>query len=302
MEQSRIYTEWFYNNKLEELREKFSEEMKNALSLNDLGTFRTQITVQLGIEIEILDERVYSLAEYQIYERVARYDNYHGPIQVQWTLGQSNIIYGFFIRPVPTEAPSDYLEYQTKVNLRLPFDDLWTVVWGGRSIEDNYHAAYSDQRFAYDLLIINNGLSHSGDGSNNEDYYCFGKQLFAPGDGVVVASIDTVHDNSPGEMNPIQALGNYVIIDHGNDEYSFMVKLKKESIVVEVDDSLKAGQFIGLTGNSGNSSEPHLHYHLQNTAIFIQGEGLPAQFQNYIADGIEVSRGEPIRGQKVRNK
>ena len=90
----------------------------------------------------------------------------------EWALGQSSIIYGFFIRPIPSEAPSDFLDYQTKTNLRLPFNDLWDVVWGGRSIQDNYHAAYSDQRFASDFLIIKNGFTHIGDGATNEDYYC----------------------------------------------------------------------------------------------------------------------------------
>jgi murein DD-endopeptidase MepM/ murein hydrolase activator NlpD len=69
-------------------------------------------------------------------------------------------------------------------------------------------------------------------------------------------------------LNKKQPKGNYVIIDHGNGEYSFLAHLKKGSMVVAVGDSLKSGQFIGLCGNSGNSSEPHLHYHLQNKPIF----------------------------------
>lgn len=65
---------------------------------------------------------------------------------------------------------------------------------------------------------------------------------------------------------------------------------------------MKAGQTLGLCGNSGNSSEPHLHYHLQNTGIFFDGDGLPAQFLNYVADGKAVERGEPRKGQQVRPK
>ena len=51
--------------------------------------------------------------------------------------------------------------------------------------------------------------------------------------------------------------------------------------------------------NSGRSSEPHLHYHLQNSAQFGAGAGLPAQFLDYTADGERVARGEPIRGQTI---
>jgi len=62
---------------------------------------------------------------------------------------------------------------------------------------------------------------------------------------------------------------------------------------------VKQGQIIGRCGNSGNTSEPHLHYHLQNSPKFGQSEGLPAQFVNYVADGERVERGEPVQGQRI---
>ena len=62
-----------------------------------------------------------------------------------------------------------------------------------------------------------------------------------------------------------------------------------------------AGDVIGECGNSGRSSEPHLHYHMQNTPDIMNGEGLPAQFQNYYANDEVVRRGEPVRGERVRN-
>jgi murein DD-endopeptidase MepM/ murein hydrolase activator NlpD len=57
---------------------------------------------------------------------------------------------------------------------------------------------------------------------------------------------------------------------------------------------------IGRCGNSGNSTEAHLHYHLQNTAAFGAGEGLPAPFNSYFAYARAVERGEPTRGQHIR--
>jgi murein DD-endopeptidase MepM/ murein hydrolase activator NlpD len=148
--------------------------------------------------------------------------------------------------------------------------------------------------------MMRGGKSHKGNGKNNEHYYCFGKRVLAPGAGVVVALANGVEDNVPGEMNPRQAMGNYVIIDHGNGEYSFLAHFKKGSVAVAQDQRVELREFLGLCGNSGNSSEPHIHYHLQTTAWFQQGKGLPAQFQDYVADGKPVKRGEPVKGQAVR--
>jgi murein DD-endopeptidase MepM/ murein hydrolase activator NlpD len=100
-------------------------------------------------------------------------------------------------------------------------------------------------------------------------------------------------------MNPDQPLGNYVVIDHQNGEYSFLAHLKQGSVAVQVGVRVEPGDLLGLCGNSGNSSEPHLHYHLQNAPGFPGGQGLPAQFQSYTADGVMVERGEPVRGQVV---
>jgi murein DD-endopeptidase MepM/ murein hydrolase activator NlpD len=60
------------------------------------------------------------------------------------------------------------------------------------------------------------------------------------------------------------------------------------------------GQRLGECGNSGNSSEPHLHYQLQDGPEMGPSAGLPAQFTDYLADGQPVARGEPVRGQAIR--
>ena len=107
-------------------------------------------------------------------------------------------------------------------------------------------------------------------------------------------------DNIPGEMNPHKPLGNYVVIDHNNGEFSFLVHFKKNSILVAVGDTVTQGQTLGQCGNSGNTSEPHIHYHLQTTGEYGKGEGLPAQFINYNKNGTAVERGELEQGQLIR--
>jgi murein DD-endopeptidase MepM/ murein hydrolase activator NlpD len=157
-----------------------------------------------------------------------------------------------------------------------------------------------DQRFAYDLLVVKDGATHAGDGTKNEQFYAYNQPIVAPGAGQVVTVVDGVPDNVPGTMNPAKAAGNHVVIAHGNGEFSLLAHLKPGTIKVKVGQAVQAGQPVGLCGNSGNSSEAHLHYHLQNSAGFGQGEGLPAQFLNYKADGKAVERGEPTQGQVVQ--
>jgi len=202
---------------------------------------------------------------------------------------------------LPEAYPSDYLNYETQTALELPFNDEWFVFWGGRSVSENYHAAFREQRFALDIVQRINGSSHSGNGSQNEDYYCFGKRLNAPGDGKIITVINDVYDNAPGQFNADTPTGNLVIIDHENGEFSLLAHFKEGSIIVSVGDIVVKGQELGKAGNSGNSSEPHLHYHLQTTGDPFNGNGLPAQFQNYYANKVFVNRGEPVQNEYVIN-
>src|SRR4030042_3143803 len=101
-------------------------------------------------------------------------------------------------------------------------------------------------------------------------------------------------------MNPYSALGNAVFIQHSENEVSVLAHLKFDSVMVKVGDKVEAGQKIGLCGNSGNSSEPHLHYHLQNTPIIQDGTGIKCYFQkvNVIDEGSkkEKMNYSPIKG------
>ena len=80
-------------------------------------------------------------------------------------------------------------------------------------------------------------------------------------------------------MNPYSALGNAVLIRHGQYEVSVLAHLKFGSTRVKAGDKVKMGKVIGLCGNSGNSSEPHLHYHIQNTPIIQDGTGIKCRFE-----------------------
>lgn len=302
-QQGRDLTALFYKGSDDAVWARFSDRMKQAIgTMENLRGVRAQVEQQAGVEQAVLDERLEAVNGLQVYVRITRFSKAPGPVMVQWALGPTGVVEGFFIRPVPKEAPTERLDYVTKTPLRLPFAGPWYVFWGGRTLAQNYHTISVDQRFAYDMVVVRDGSHHLGDGKRNEDYYCFGQKVTAPSAGTAMSVENGIDDNVPGVMNARQPMGNHVIIDHANGEFSFFAHFKKGSVTVKEGDALKAGDLLGLTGNSGNSSEPHVHCHLQDTATFGKGRGLPAFFMDYTADGKAVSRGEPVKGQIIEAK
>jgi murein DD-endopeptidase MepM/ murein hydrolase activator NlpD len=73
-------------------------------------------------------------------------------------------------------------------------------------------------------------------------------------------------------------LGNHVIVDHGNGEYSLFAHLKQGSVTVKPGQRVRAGDALGGVGMSGDAFLVHLHYQLQSGPAF--EEGLPAYFRD----------------------
>lgn len=260
-----------------------------------------RIRARLGEEREVLDEVVYDRLGPADYYRISRFSDLDAlTVTVRWVWSADGTVIGGRINPTPQPAHSDYREYRTKARLSLPFRGRWYVAWGGREPHQNQHVTARDQRFAYDFLIVRDGTTHRGAGRRNRDYFCFGEPVLALAPGRVVGVVDSLPDNQPGETDRSAPAGNHVVIDHGGGEYSFLAHLRRGSVAVSPGREVRRGQRIGACGNSGHSSEPHLHYHLQVGAEFGQGAGLPAQFVGHRADGEPVERGEPVRGQFVR--
>jgi murein DD-endopeptidase MepM/ murein hydrolase activator NlpD len=298
----RTYTQWLYEGKTDTLWALLTPGMRGIIpSAEQLAAFRVRTATQLGAETEVVSETAVEENGVTRYTRLARFANVPMRVQVSWSTDAAGRIAGMLVRPQMNEAaPSRFLDYTTRTPLRLPFDGDWFVGWGGRTVAQNYHAALNDQRFAYDLLVRRDGKTHDGDGTALEQYYCWGRPILAPGAGTVATAVDGLPDQRIGERDPANAAGNHVVLDHGNGEFSLLAHLRRGTVAVKQGDRIEAGAKLGECGNSGNTSEPHLHYHLQNTATFGRGDGLPAQFQAYVADGQPVERGEPLRGQTIR--
>ncbi len=168
----------------------------------------------------------------------------------------------------------------------------------------SHHRWASIQEFALDLVRLGDGTStHEGDGSRLEQYYAFGAPVHAIGDGVVVAASGTMTESSdnlrqPGESDEAyskrsmaaqqklladgfnRVLGNYVVIEHPHGEYSHYLHLRKGSVEVAMGDKVRRGQEIGALGHSGNSTEPHLHFHLTDGPDRLYSRSIPIEFAN----------------------
>lgn len=209
-------------------------------------------------------------------------------------------INGLFVKPYIEENTPAMERNITK--LMLPFHGEWTVVWGGDTKEQNYHIQSKAQKNAFDFIITDNtGKSYKSNGQTNEDYYAFGKELFAPCNGEIMLVVDGVKDNKPGEFNPIYVPGNTVILKTAANEYLFFAHFKQHSIKVKQGDKVKQGQVLGLCGNSGNSSEAHLHYHIQHIEDMNKATGIKCYFDKIYVNGELKTDYSPLRTEKVKN-
>jgi Peptidase family M23 len=171
--------------------------------------------------------------------------------------------------------------YESETRFSLPFSDQWTAINGGPTKETSHSWGVLTQRYAYDFVVIEDGTSHAGEGTRLDEYYCFDEPILAPADGEVIAASDG-HRDSPylgGWVDPFQRdlRGNYVTIRHTDEEYSVLAHLKKGSVAVRERERVERGQSVGRCGNSGNSTEPHLHFHVQDRPEFFLGAGLPVE-------------------------
>jgi murein DD-endopeptidase MepM/ murein hydrolase activator NlpD len=189
-------------------------------------------------------------------------------------------------------------------SFQLPFEGQWLVFWGGDTRELNRHHDSPQERFAFDFLVVDEaGRSFQNDGKDNEDYYAFGQPVLAPADGVVTDVITGVRDNTPGSMNPSFAAGNTVILRHREHEVSVLCHFQQGGIQVKRGERVKQGQVLGFCGNSGMSSEPHIHFHVQNTPITQDATGLRCTFEKIAVtrngEGESRMNYSPVKGDIV---
>lgn len=162
------------------------------------------------------------------------------------------------------------------VDIAAPFSaGTYLVAHGGSTETVNAHLHTLDQsveRFrpwrgqslALDIIRITS-FGWRSDGWRPKDparYVTFGTPLLAPCAGTVAVAVDGLPDMPVPEMDREHLPGNFVVIDCGGFAVA-LAHLRQGSVVVEEGDQVQVGDPLGEMGNSGNSSEPHLHIHAQ---------------------------------------
>jgi murein DD-endopeptidase MepM/ murein hydrolase activator NlpD len=287
---STKFVSYFNESKNDSIVAMFSSEMNAALPIEKFIQVSSGLKLQLGSIKKIRFIRLQSASA--LYETT--FDN--AILGMTISLNSKNEIAGLLFKPY-TET-KEIVRNTTK--MKLPFKGEWSVTWGGDTKEQNYHVESVAQKNAFDILIKDEqGSTHKGTGESNEDYYAFGKELYAPCDGEVVLVVDGVKDNIPGVLNPIYIPGNTVIIKTATGEFAFFAHFKQHSIVVKQGQKVTTGSLLGLCGNSGNSSEAHLHFHLQNTEDMTKATGAKCFFDQLKVNGVLKSDYSPVKGDKI---
>ena len=160
-------------------------------------------------------------------------------------------------------------------------------------------------RFAIDWIQMDTGdRVFDGDVSKLESYPYYGAEVHSVADGVVVNVYDEADEQTPGAIKGITTEnigGNMLAIDIGGGAYAFYAHMQRGSLKVKLGDRVKAGDVIGLLGNTGNTTGPHLHFHLMDGPSPLDANGLPFVFTRFSSPGVaEVTEDTFEKGSPVR--
>ena len=144
----------------------------------------------------------------------------------------------------------------------LPISGEWLISQGHNG--DITHK--SDWKHAWDFVVADeHDRTYQNGGTALEDFHCYRLPVTAPLDGEVALVVDSIPNNTIGEVNLAQNWGNTIILNHGQGLYSALSHLEPGTARVAKGDQVKRGQVLALCGNSGRSPEPHLHFQFQAT-------------------------------------
>jgi murein DD-endopeptidase MepM/ murein hydrolase activator NlpD len=201
---------------------------------------------------------------------------------------------------------------ESKTAFRLPLDGTWYV--GAGPTIHSHHRTVVAQEFAFDLVKVNaEGRTFRDAGGTRGAYLAYGARVLAAADGRVTSAVDGEEETDDdlrrqGEaldayMNRVKqaqmgrlgrgtngVIGNHVVIEHSPREYSVYAHLKPGSVRVKAGDSVRMGDAIALVGTSGNSTEPHLHFHVCDSGEPLLCAGIPVRFVN-----LEVANADSAR-------
>lgn len=202
----------------------------------------------------------------------------------------------FTLNILPVAYPASIYRTSPAVTVQWPLREETIVGWGGDNVKNNLpHAAWGSERWAYDMVMEPHGI-------NSPDlttYGIWGQEVVSPVEGTVVAAFGDEPDIPPNTEEFLSLEGNYVYIEiHETGTYLLLNHFQQNGVAVSVGDTVAPGDFLGYVGNSGTTSEPHLHIHHQRqnpTEVLhpLLAESLPLYFEN--REGIAM----PIGGTTI---
>jgi hypothetical protein len=145
---------------------------------------------------------------------------------------------------------------------------------GGSTSASNLHHAHPQQRYAVDIMKLTpfgtraRGLSPR----QLQRYAIFDAEVLSPCNGAIVSAVDALPDQAPGTVDPKNLAGNHVIVRCGDADVT-LAHLRRGTVAVRPGATVTTGQLLGRAGNSGVTTEPHLHVHAERN-----GTAVPARF------------------------
>lgn len=152
-------------------------------------------------------------------------------------------------------------------------------------------------RFAIDFIKLDKlGQYANGDDNVVKNWYGYGAAVLAVSDGIISATRDDFRESSTLSNHPEhpaeKATGNYISMDIGNNCIAFYEHLKPGSIKVVPGQRVKKGDVIAAVGFTGQTTGPHLHFHVADQHSALGAEGIPFVFERFTVLGTYVDFGK----------
>ena len=192
--------------------------------------------------------------------------------------------------------------------MSAPVKGTWNFGNGMTQVGFSPHAHFHE-RYSYDLTQIIDGSTFDGPADDNTSFHCYGKEIHAMADGVVLGAIFTNPENN-GKIKIANPIQNEVLLGHDGgpayprrSRYVHVQPRAPKSPVdpsrdLKVGDAVSAGDVIGFVGNAGNTSEPRLHFDLWGIDLNGLPRPWPVRFSNLRPqDGKKPMVGTPTTGE-----
>ena len=230
-------------------------------------------------------------------------------------------------------------KFKDAISIDFPLRGEWVAPHTPGDCIPSHGTDLLGQRYAFDFFrtdfhdknkfYVGSKLKYFILGIQVDKCLCYLENIYCPVDGKVIAAKDGLKE--PRRLNPFidltkviirtisisltalfiplekinlhRFIGNYIIIEF-KDGYAFFAHISPNTINVKEGQPVKRGDLIGKVGHTGNSTAPHLHFHIMNSPDLLHAKGLPHNFTFYevLQDGnwINIENGVPTSSQRIR--